>query len=480
MARLFKNTGIYALGDIAIKLTTAFLAPIYTILMAPEELGVWTLGVMMITGLGFIYNPALHGAVNRFYYDHEHDEDAKRRFQSTINTFLMLWGILLTGALWVTGPWLFDALFDDLPFEPYGSIIVWIAFFNILSVVPKATWTASERSKAFVGVNVLASGVNVFGALALIGLAKVGVIGLFWARLLSVIIVAWPYARFLLNNVNLTLHLKDLASALRFSLPLVPHLVSHWALSMADRFLLEHYLGLAATGIYGSAYIFTEAVSMVANSMNRAWVPLFNRAYDDETQHPLIGRSVTYFMLAVGGASGALAILAPTIVRTLYDDKYAEAAEVGSILALGGFFLGLYLVYVAGLFYFKRNNTIPIITLFSGTLNVVLNILWIPTMGIVGAAWATLIGYATLALGVRWACRRVTLLPFETGRLTRFFIVLVALIALGLALDGLYDWTIELPMKLAIILIGPLALHLWKFWSPEEIQWLKNKLRRSK
>ena len=478
LKRLFKNTAIYGFGDIAIKLTTAFLAPIYTVLLAPEEFGIWSLGVMAITGLSFLYNPALHGAVNRFYYDHENDEVAKRRFQSTINTFLLSWGLVLTGVLWVTGPWIFDQLFEGMPFDPYGSIIVWVAFFNIFSVVPKATWTAAERSKAFVGINMLASGVNVFGALAFLVLAKVGVIGLFWAKLMSVIIVSWPCGKFIWKNIGIGFNLSDMVAAFRFSLPLVPHLVAHWGLSMADRFILEHFLGMVAVGIYGSAYVFTEAVSLVANSMNRAFVPLFNRFYDKEEERPFIGRSITYFMLAVGSASGVLTVFAPTIVRHLYSDRYAEAGTVASILAVGGFFLGLYLVYVAGLFYYKRNNTIPVITVFAGTVNIVLNILWIPTMGIAGAAWATLIGYMVLVLGVRWACRRVTKLPFETGRLGSFFAVLFVLVAMGVWVDGRLGPMVEIPLKLGLMLSGPPLLHLLGFWSEEELEWFRQKIRR--
>ncbi len=475
--RLFKNTGVYAVGDIAIKLTTAFLAPLYTALLLPEEYGVWSMGVMVLTGLNHLYNPALHGAVNRFYYEHEHDAARRRRFDGTISTFLILWSILLSGALLASGPWLFERLFNALPYEPYGALITWTALLNVLSVVPKATWTAAERSKAFVGINMLASAVNIFGALALVALMDEGVLGLFEAKLLSTLIVAWPFARYLWREVGFAFHGADLWAAMRFSLPLVPHLLAHWALSMADRIVIEALLGIGAVGIYGSAYIFTEAVSMVANSMNRAWVPLFSRAYDDVAEHPLIARTITYFMLAVSGTSGALAVLSPTLVRTLYADKYAAAAEVAAILSLGGFFLGLYLVYVSGLFFYKKNNTIPIITLVAGAINVGLNILWIPHMGIAGAAWATLVAYAVLALGVRWACRRVTRLPFERDRMLKLAVAVTPSVALGMAIDGLWSWPVELPAKLALLARAPLILALWGFWTPEEMSWARARVR---
>jgi len=305
-----------------------------------------------------------------------------------------------------------------------------------------------------------------------------GVLGLFWARLLSLAIVGIPFGRFLWREVGVAWSTRDLKDALRFSLPLVPHLIAHWILAMSDRYVIEQMMGVAAVGIYGSAYAFTEFVNMVANSMNRAWVPMFTRAYADESQRPFIARSITYFVLAVGGSSVALAILAPTLVRDIYADRYADAAPIASVLALGGLFQGLYYIFVAGLFYFKRNGLIPVITVVSGLVNIALNILWIPSLGLLGAALATLLSYLVLTLGVWWGCRQVTRLPIEGRRLVILVGAMALALAGGLAVDGVWPWYGEWPAKLALILATPLVMHLAGFWTAGELMGVRSRLKR--
>ncbi len=476
LKRLFSNTGIYMIGEFSIKLLSFFITPIYTILLLPEEYGIWSLSVMVLAGFTYIFNPALHGAVTRFWFDHDNTEAERRRFQGTIFSFLFVWSTLLVILLNVFGVSLFNLLFVDLPFHPWGDFIVWIAYISVLSVIPQATWVAAERPKNVVGINLLSTAVNLLGALALVVFAHMGVIGLFWAKLASVVIIGFPYIAYLRRNISLAWDNTMLRHALAFSLPLVPHLVAHWLLAMSDRMILEHYVGIAGVGIYSSAYVFIQGVNMVAVSMNRAWTPLFTRNYGEESQRPFIGQSITHFLTTITGTTIILTALSPTLIRIFYAENYAAAATVAPILALGGLFQGTYYIYVAGLFYFKRTKIIPIITITAGLVNISLNFLWIPIMGLKGAAWATLVGYAVLALGVQLGCRSVTNLPIEWWRVWKLAAVAVPITAVAFALDGIFLPGYELLVKLALLLMGAGVLFISNFWQPDELEAIKGKI----
>lgn len=482
LRRLYANTGIYALGDGIIKLLGAFVTPLLTVLLLPAELGLWSLALMVYTGFMHLCNPALHGAVTRFYFDHEHEPEAQRRFQGTIASFLLIWSFGLCVIATFTGDSLFAAMFDDFPFWPYGAFVVWMVLLATIGVVPKAIWVAAEKPQSFIGVTVLGSAVEMFGSLGLIALTSLGVLGLFVGRAASLVVIAIPLLLYSTRNIPLRWSWDDLRSALKFSLPIVPHLLAHWVLSASDRYLIvRHYdgldptrvvdgelvitasdsPGLAANGIYISAYVFIDIVNLVAAAMNRAWVPLFTRAHGRPEQRAFVARSITNFMLAVGAMSAALVVLAPTIVREFYDPQYQQAAELAPILALGGLFQGLYYVYVAVLFYYKDNRLMPVITVVSGLVNVALNLLWLPKYGLAGAAWATTISYMVLAIGMRWASRRFTMPAFETDRLLKIAAVLTVVAIAGLLLDGRLPWLWELLVKLGLLGLG--AAALWSF-----------------
>jgi O-antigen/teichoic acid export membrane protein len=491
--RLLANTSIYALGELGLRFLTAIFTPLLTYYLAPAELGVWSLALMLFVGFSTVCGLGLHGAITRFYYDHEFDEPARRQFQGTTLSFLLLWSLTLClGMTWL-GPALFDIAFTDLAFWPYGAFVVWMSFISIIGLVPRAIWAAAERSRLFVSINVLGSVTNLVGSLGLVMFTGLGVLGLFWGRTASLLVLAIPFTIYSVRRVGLAWDSSDLRSALAFSLPLVPHLLAHWVLGMSDRFLIDHHYGsegqlgpnglsagLSAVGIYGTAYVFINMVNMIAVSMNRAFVPQFTRAYEDENQRPFVARSITYFLLAVSGTSVALAVLSPPLILAVFNERYAAAAEFAPILALGGMFQGIYYIYVAGLFYFKKNMLIPVVTIVSGTVNVALNILWLPEYGLVGAAWATLIGYMVLALGVRWGCRRYTQLPFERARVAWLVVILVLVGGLATLLDGLLPLWWELAAKGCLLACTPIFLHLVGFWREDELAWLKNRLGLSR
>lgn len=485
--RMFKNTGVYTLGEVGLTLLSALLVPVWTVLLLPSEYGLWSMAMMLFIGLMHFCNPALNGAVTRFFFDHEHDEAAKRRFQGTIFSFLLGWSLLLCVILTLTGPWLFDALFEDIPFWPYGALVVWMAFLQVLGVVPKASWIASEQSKSFVGVNLLGSAVNVIGSLGLVALTGLGVLGLFYGRAASLLVLAVPFVIYAVRNIELTWSWNDMRSAMRFSLPLVPHLLAHWILGMSDRFIIEHHygeleasglgtggefdgagmsLGLTAVGIYSAAYVFMDAVNLVASSMNRAWVPQFTRAHGRAKEREFVARSITYFMLAIASMSATMIVLGPSLVRLLFESKYAYAAEIAPILGFGGLFQGLYYVFVGVLFFYKENRMVPVITVISGLTNVALNLLWLPEYGLVGAAWATVVGYSILALGMLVAARRFEMPRFEWARLLKIALVLVAISTAAMVLDGRLALWVEAGVKLGLLGVGALALWVLGVFAP--------------
>ncbi len=470
MRRLFLNTVVYTLGEVALQVLSVVFMPLLTRLLSPTDLGKYSLVTMVVGALAYLYNPALHGAVTRYFYEHEHDEPARRRFQGTIVAFLLLWGGALTGAFLLVGPWLLPHIVPALPFHPYGYFIAAIAGLGVLGVVPTAAWAASERSRAFIGATLLSSSVNLGGSLLMVAGFGMAVFGLLWGRTLSLLVLAVPYTLYIARNIGLAWDRPQLTRALRFSIPLVPHLLAHWVLNASDRWLIERYRGTSAVGIYVASYAFIDGVNLLASSMNRAWVPLFTRSFADPEKRPTVARSITYFILVVASVSTSLVVLSPSIVRLFFAPAYGAAAGLAPVLALGGLAQGLYYVYVAVLFFHARNGVLPFMTVLAGTANVLLNILWLPTFGIVGAAWATLLGYVILTLGVRWASRRVARLPFEVARLAKLTVVCAVVMLLGAALDYALTGWLELGAKLALLLAGGGVLVALGFFSREELR----------
>ena len=79
------------------------------------------------------------------------------------------------------------------------------------------------------------------------------------------------------------------------------------------------------------------------------------------------------------------------------DPRWTDVSIVVAFTSLGVFFQGIYLLTSIGLNITKRTEYYPVATITAAAVNVGLNFLLIPRLGIVGAAWANGIAYAMQA-----------------------------------------------------------------------------------
>ncbi len=450
LATMVRNSAIFTVGEVSLKVMTALLAPLFTILLTPTEYGIWGLGTMVQSLLAPLFSLGLHGAVTRFYFDSD-DPAERARFQGTISAFLLAWGSAFAVALLLAAPFALPHLLPSLPMLPYVPLIVGSVFLGLAATVPTATWTAAERAGRVVMVRMASNAVYLLTAVGLVAGAEIGVVGVFWARFAAATLLAVPLLVWAWRKLPLAWHSPYLRAALVFGLPLVPHLLAHWVLALSDRYLLERLVGTAAVGVYTSAYVFTDAVNLVAVSLNGAFVPMLNRHLDKPEGDAQVGRAVSWFVAVVLAMSATVSLLSPGIVRSFFDVRYHGAAEVTAILGAAGALQGLYYIWVGALFYRKQSGRVPLLTMVGGGVNVGLNLLWIPVLGLAGAALATATGYAVLLLGVYVTARVGGGLPVERRRVAGLLGLFACVVAVGFVIGDRLSPPMELAVKLAVL-----------------------------
>jgi len=105
--------------------------------------------------------------------------------------------------------------------------------------------------------------------------------------------------------------------------------------------------------------------------------------------------------------------------RPLLTEPYLAGLPIVPVVMLGYLFLGCSNVFTAGIHIEKRTHLLPGITLAGALLNVAANYLLIPRLGIMGAALATLVSYAVMALLAFLIVRRFYPVPYEWSRLAK-------------------------------------------------------------
>lgn len=409
--RLAKNTAVYAIADLIAKGGAYLLTPVLTRALGGREYGGYALVLAIVPVLTLIASLGVGGAVTRLWFDL--DPERRKRFHAS--AWLVVQSVALGIAIVVSAAAkpLTNAIFSET--QPSTlTFSVWTSFFLAAAIVPLAVLRAEEQPKRFaalsslqflgpaVGVLIaLAMGADLRGALwgHLAGSAAVFLMSIRMILPLSAAPPAWSMVR----------------PALALGLPIVPHLVAHWALNVANRPAIERTLGLASVGFFAVGYQIAQGVSLIATAVNNATVPTFYRAAQQGRRETL-GSAWTLMLFGVGIVSAGAALFGEELVTLLAAPEYRDSYRFIPWVSLGYWFLAAYYFPVNALFFAKKVGMIPVATAVAAIVNYMLNIVFLERYGLMAAAWATAISYAILLLIVLLAAQRAFPLPYRYGK----------------------------------------------------------------
>lgn len=161
-----------------------------------------------------------------------------------------------------------------------------------------------------------------------------------------------------------------------------------------DQVLLHTLSSDQKLGYYVVAVNIAEFFTIFAIAFTATMFPILSEiSLQKERFEYYIKICFRYLMSFLFGICALLTVGSPLIVRMLYGKEYLLSSPVLSILIWSetGLFLGQIMVYA--LIARGLQKFIPISGAIAAITNIVLNIIWIPKWGPVGAAWATVISY---------------------------------------------------------------------------------------
>lgn len=166
-----------------------------------------------------------------------------------------------------------------------------------------------------------------------------------------------------------------------------------------DQIMIKHLIGVEATGIYAIAVKLSEIFYFIPGIICSSLFPaIINARKADLNRYYRRMQSLTdlMFVLAVGICL-IVSLTGNTIIPFIYGEAYQEAGRVLTIHIWASIFVFLGVassqwVLAENLQRYSLYNTMA-----GAVVNILLNLLLIPRMGIIGAAFATLISQAISA-----------------------------------------------------------------------------------
>ncbi len=389
---IFRDMLKYSPSKIIGMLGNAIIVPVYTSLLAPEQYGLYSLSIALLSFLCIIFSDWVGLSGLRFFKHHQMMQDMPK-YLTTLVTMLVS-NIFLMFVLALTFRQHFYDFFN-IPVKYFLAILLLIIpvairalLFQLLRAQLKSmSFTVSTIVNQFLTILLSIFFVKFFhlGAIALllgmgVSISLIDLLLIYQSNLLS-----W----FKLQKIEW----NSVLPIYKYGIPIAATSLSAWIINQSNKFIMNSIHGFSQVGIVGVAYGLTLPLLMTIFSIiTVAAIPRIINMYEERIDvRPIISRFTGYYVLISLPVITVISLYAPEYVSMLSsNEKFQDAFQLIPYFAFGTFFMAI--TDYTTLQYHLANKTYIdfIIKLTSGIVGVVLNILLIPKYGLVGVGVATL------------------------------------------------------------------------------------------
>ena len=473
--RLSKDVIIYGLGGIVLRLFSFVTLPIFTRIFSPadygiiETVGAVTSVIILFATLG------LDSASQRSYFDYRPDQQIERRavLSTTFWTLLGWSGGLAFLSVVVSG-----IFAPRLLGNPSYALLLGIAAVGMpVTVIGNffrdilRLWHQPVRYALFAIVDAL---LTVGWTLYLVAVLGWGLPGNYIGPLVGGLIALGIGYSLVHDAIHLAFNRRELRAMLAYGLPLVPVAVSTWVLQLADRFFLLRYVSPSELGLYGLGVRLSNLLLLGVTAFGVAWPPfmleLYNR--DPLQERQVRARALTYvtFVLSLGAL--CLSVFAREFFLTVTAPSFMNAYKVVGLLSGSIVVIGMNAVVMSGITLSRQTHYFARYTILSALINVLLNFLLIPPLGMIGAALATLLSYVSLFCFYYRRAQMLSAALFDYRRLLAILVTAAGLVALGTFINLNPLW-VSVAIKALLVLAFPLLVWLLRGLEPRELDYLR-------
>ncbi|AFV10518.1 polysaccharide biosynthesis protein [Thermacetogenium phaeum DSM 12270] len=433
---LIKNTLLYLVARGVPGIINFLAIAIYTRLLSPEEFGKYTLVIAWVSLCNVVLFQWLRQGLFRFLPAH-----LNKNRPSLLTTILTAF----------IGLSLFVGIinFILIIFLPENGLRILLAVGFILLISEawhelNLTFLSTKLEPLRYGIMSLSKAVIALLVGWYLASKGYGAFGLLYGLIIGLLIPTINNIYREWRKINFTFFDRSIIqNILSYGLPLTATFALNFIVSSSDRIMLGWLVSTEAAGLYAAGYdLANQTLVMLMMVVNLAAYPLALWSLEQKgynvAQIQLKKNGILLLAVAMPAAAG-LVILAPNIAGVMLGESFRKtAAEIIPLISLGALCMGLKAYYFDLCFQLgRRTQGQMFVSLASAILNLILNLWWIPLIGIYGAAYATICSYLLgLILSIKIG-RKIFYMPFPG---TDVFKLFLATAGMSIVLWPMADW----------------------------------------
>jgi O-antigen/teichoic acid export membrane protein len=395
--KYLKNTG-WMFGGRFFSLGISFFVGIYIArYLGPSNYGLLSYVTSFVGLFGFLASFGIDGIVSReIIKDHSKKDEL-------IGTGFY---IKIIGSLLAIASVFIISLFTTRDIFTLG--LIWIFSLNFIPQafnIVEIYFQSQVLSKKVVTAQITSNIISALLKLSVIFLNK----GIFWLTLIYIVEASIYGGILLFNYRKFGNHIRDW----KFNKNIAKYLIMYsWPLMLSsiaisihmgiDQVMIKNMLGNEQSGIYAIAVKLSEVWYFIPTLICTSLFPsIVNSLTIDKRLYENRLKKLYFLMFWFSFAIASITtIIAYPLVKILFGTNYLDAIIVLQIYTWSG--LGIFLGIAVGQYLLSSNlNKISFFnTVLGAIMNIILNIIFIPKFGIIGAALSTLISYNLALIGI--------------------------------------------------------------------------------
>lgn len=467
LKNLSKHSLVYMLGSIAGRMVGFIMIPVYTRYLTPADYGVLELVSLTIDIIGMFAALGINTAITRFYYDYKEQKERDEVITTALLSTILL-AAIPTVILIFEADWLSTLVFGEATYSYYFQLLLASNYLDLVVIVPMTVLTIREKSTTYVIFSMirlaLSLGLNIYFVVIL----EYGIVGILYSSLISIAVNCLALSLIIFGKMRIRFRLAKAWKMVRFGAPLVVAALGTFVLNFADRYFLEHFGTLGMVGLYSIGYKFAIAMSeLLHKPFILMWNVFMFKIADRPDAKQMYARVMTYNSFVVVFCALAMSVLIKDVLRIMVTPEFFDAHKVVPFILSGFYFYYMMPILDVGIMLTKKTYLRAINVTTAAVVNLALNYFLISKFQMMGAAYATLLSYAFLAVMTLVVSGRVFRVPYEYFRLAKLFAsaLLVFAISRVIEIDSLI---LSIVVKLGIVLLFPLLLVPMRFYDEKE------------
>ncbi|HWH25749.1 MAG TPA: oligosaccharide flippase family protein [Pseudolysinimonas sp.] len=390
---LFGRRLLYALVWSLQLVTATLVSPVLTHVVSPAAFGALATAIAVHQVISVLALLGIDKAVVLQRSD-DNDGQAARGLVTLgiVTSFVVTLTVVLTTPLWR----------EALGFGAFPSlllaVLLWTAPTAAVQVI-QALLLTEDRFRPFAVIGTISAvGGQVVGLVLLFTVHQGatiyawGGVGAQFAAMIVGIVAVRPTLRGLLNQ-------PVIKRAISLGIPLAFASLAWILLSAADRVIIQVIKGPEAVARYQVGYIVGSVVITLLIFVHSAWSPRFAALRTDAERTKLASRSRDQLYRLLLPTILGITLAAPIILRVVAPESFrpGQLTLVVFLVAMSAYPVAAELASAQILIVQRRGQAVGILTAVAAAVNIGLNIVLVPLIGIAGAAIATVVAFGALA-----------------------------------------------------------------------------------